>query len=78
MSVYYMQGTEPVTRYMSEQDRLRPALRETTDVWKNHSKEGLLKGSWMTDVLGTEEETLRFSKGIKQVLSQPGGHSGFR
>lgn len=57
MSVYYMQGTEPITRYMSEQDRLGPALRETTDVWKNHNKEGLLRGSRMTDVLGTEEET---------------------
>lgn len=54
-----MQGTEPITRYMSEQDRLGPsALRETTDVWKNHNKEGLLRGSRMTDVLwGTEEET---------------------
>lgn len=52
-----MQGTEPVTRYISEQDRLGPALRETADVWKNHNKEGLLRGSWMTDVLGTDEET---------------------
>lgn len=72
MRVYSAPGMEPGTRYTRGQGRLGPALREPTDVCKKPNKEGLLKGSWVTDVLGTKEG---MSEVLwrEEMLSQPRG-----